>query len=416
MKKLNLFLVSAFFVLHSTFCVGQQTNLMPILLTGTVTNVSLSSAYISIYGAGITNQPYTASNGLYYVIGDPFPVAFAKVNSNEQFLASQIAANTNTVSVLNFTNSVLSSHYFTLFVSNNFVFTGSNYLGSFPQLQSWQFGYPTAGPGGLTPNTNSIENLYGSTNSGSTWFLITNATPNITNTIMLSAVGDSNAAPGSITLQGIDHPELVGRTNYMDGQFNQFPDARLPQDAVNLETLNLILGNTLNGQFVASQSNNVTYSTLSENGQPVITIGSPNFTLPSSLSVSGTNLLLKISTTNFVTGWKITASTNLAQMFAWPVFTNYTMATNTGIVTFTIPKPTFTTYFFWPQGPALNSLTITPPLTLLGGTIYPSNSWSLYSVTNVMVNGQFWTGNSNGVALVALYLSNGIPIIKQIAP
>ena len=184
MKKLTILLTMAAALISAQ---AQQTNLMPIITTGTTTNTAFTSAYIWITGAGITNQPYTASNPMYLTIGDTFPVAFNKVNSNEQWLAAgiasntaAIAANTNTVQVQQFSNSVLSSHYFTMFQSNYFVFNSpwvgsagsSNYLGSFSQLESWSIITPYVGSVGTSLGTNAIENLYGSTNAGSSWFLI----------------------------------------------------------------------------------------------------------------------------------------------------------------------------------------------------------------------------------------------------
>lgn len=374
----------------------------------------LASAQITV----VTNYPTVTLTAQppnnFYVNGSPVGAdGFQYVEAQIQ----SILANPPTYGVsVSSTNLVLASKYLTLLNSNNFVFTGSNYLGSFPNLASWTINPPNVGGGGLSLPTNAIENLYGSTNGGTSWFIITNQTP-IAITVLLSVVGDSNSAPGSILLQALDHPELAGHVITYDGQITSVADATGPKDAVNLETLNVILGNRLNGQFVGSMdTNNVPHSILAENGQTVIDIASPNSTLANNLSVSGTNLLLNIPVTNFITGWKITASTNLAQFYAWPVFTNYSISTNSGIVTFTIPKPAFTTYYFWPQGPALNRVTITPPLTLLAGTLYPSNPWSLYTVTNQMVNGEFWTGNSNGLALISLYLSNGVPFIKQLAP
>ncbi|MDR3459087.1 MAG: tail fiber domain-containing protein, partial [Verrucomicrobiae bacterium] len=50
------------------------------------------------------------------------------------------------------------------------------------------------------------------------------------------------------------------------------------------------------------------------------------------------------------------------------------------------------------------------------GTLYPSNTWSMAAITNGMADGGFWTGNSNGQALVSVNLSNGVVRIKQLAP
>ena len=49
--------------------------------------------------------------------------------------------------------------------------------------------------------------------------------------------------------------------------------------------------------------------------------------------------------------------------------------------------------------------------TYLTGTI-----WSLNAITNGMPAGSFWIGNSNNLALVSVWLSNGVPWIKQLQP
>jgi len=49
-------------------------------------------------------------------------------------------------------------------------------------------------------------------------------------------------------------------------------------------------------------------------------------------------------------------------------------------------------------------------------TYYPSNAWNLNAITNGMSNKSFWLGPSNGMAFVSVWLSNGIPWIKQLQP
>jgi hypothetical protein len=51
-----------------------------------------------------------------------------------------------------------------------------------------------------------------------------------------------------------------------------------------------------------------------------------------------------------------------------------------------------------------------------GGTLYPSNAWSLTTITSGMANASYWIGNSNGAALVSVSLANGIATVKQLAP
>lgn len=328
------------------------------------------------------------------------------------------AAGTNTITAYNFTNAVFSSHYFTLYSSNYFVFTGSNNLGTFSQLQSWTLSTPTIGQVGTSPGTNAIENLFGSTNGGTSWFNISNSPCNFTNSIQLAVVGDSNSAPGSVFLQGLDHLELLNHTNYYDGQVNLFADAVNPQDAVNLETLTGILANSLNGQFVASKDTNfVSHSTLSVAGQTAIDVSYSQLTIANTYSLSGTNILIGVAQTNLVTGWTLQSNTNLALIYNWQIYTNYTTSTSgtPAVVTFTIPiLKTTPQYFLVPVGPSRLNVTVTPTLGMLGGANFPSNTWNLFSITNAMKNFGYWQGNSNGSALVTLQLSNGVVRYVQV--
>ena len=331
------------------------------------------------------------------------------------------APGTNMVTAYNLTNAVLSSRFYTLLSSNYFVFTGSNDLGTFPQLQSAKITTPMIGAVGLSPGSNAVENLFGTTNGGASWFGISSlVTVNITNSIHLAVVGDSNSAPGSVFLQGVDHPELVGRTNTWDGQYYQFPDAIGAFDAVNLETANALIANALNGNFVTStDTNQVSHATLTEFGNQVVDVSYNYSILPNNLSVSGTNLLLKIVQTNLTTGWTLQYSTNLNLKYQWLTFTNYTTSTSgsPAVVTFTIPiNKTQAQIFLVPRGNGLVSMTVTPPLGMLGGAYYPSNSWSLFAVTNGMANMSFKEVNSNGVTMLMVYMSNGVPYFKALWP
>lgn len=48
--------------------------------------------------------------------------------------------------------------------------------------------------------------------------------------------------------------------------------------------------------------------------------------------------------------------------------------------------------------------------------ILASNSWATVLATNGMKNGDFRILNSNGVAQTSVWISNGVPIFKQLAP
>ncbi|HXI73443.1 MAG TPA: hypothetical protein VNN22_24130 [Verrucomicrobiae bacterium] len=420
--KIKILILSSLVVLAGRL--AAQTNLQFVDTTTLTTNVNTSTGLMTITNV-CTNAVYTVVRSNNVIVGDTLFDAFTKFNLDFIFVESQIAsnsaliaANTNTITAYNLSNAVLSSKYFTLFSSNNFVFTGSNYLGSFPQLQSWNLIPPTIPGVGLTPGGVSVENLILSTNGGASWFTNTTGILNITNTVLVSVVGESNSAPGAITLYGIDHPELNGRTNYSDGQFWNFPDPITAQNPATKNYVDVTLANALSGQFGTSRdTNGINHSIFSKGGLTVIDVANATFTIANSLSKSGTNLLLNIAVTNLVVGWSIKASTNLALLYAWPTFTNYTTVTNSGIVTFTIPiLPTVPQYFFWPQAFNQNTITITPPMGMLNGAYYPSNTWSLYSVTNGMANMSFSDVNSNGVTMTRVFLSNGVAFFKTLWP
>jgi len=57
-----------------------------------------------------------------------------------------------------------------------------------------------------------------------------------------------------------------------------------------------------------------------------------------------------------------------------------------------------------------------PWMTNATGVVWPSNTWSLAAITNSMTNGGFWLGDSNGLALTAVWMSNGVVRLKQLAP
>jgi hypothetical protein len=122
-----------------------------------------------------------------------------------------------------------------------------------------------------------------------------------------------------------------------------------------------------------------------------------------SFSLSGTNVLMVLNQTNLTTGYTIQSTTNLLNGSAgWMTFTNYTLSTNTGLVTFTMPIKPGESQRFW-RALASSAFGVNLPQ----GTIYPSNTWNYAAITNQMGIGSIWTGNSNGQpVLVSLWKSN----------
>ena len=336
-------------------------------------------------------------------------------------------AGTNTVTVQTFTNSVLSSQQTTLLATNPFVFSGSNYLGSFSQMYAYSLNVPTVGGSGLTPGQPLNETMMVSTNAGSTWFAITNNF-STTNAVMLSVVGDSNSAPGSVFIYGVDHAELLGRTNSFFGQSYAFADPVFSTDPVTLHWLQSYPVSVLAPKIQLSSA--WTLSTTNQSGtnhiyfdgfgQHAVDLADVvNYVLISSIALdaSKTNILLGIYATNFVASSFIETCTNLTPPVVWQTVTNYTSVTNSGTITFTIPRALTVPVQFWrARGNAVNSFIVIPPITASAGVYHTSNTWSLFGITNTMANGGFWIGNSNGAALVSVQLSNGAAWIKQLAP
>ena len=82
MKRIIPFLLAAF------TAGATQTNLYQVDLTTTQTNVTSSTALISITNV-CTNAVYFSVNSNTIVIGDSLPTAFNKVNSNSVWITSR---------------------------------------------------------------------------------------------------------------------------------------------------------------------------------------------------------------------------------------------------------------------------------------------------------------------------------------
>jgi len=54
--------------------------------------------------------------------------------------------------------------------------------------------------------------------------------------------------------------------------------------------------------------------------------------------------------------------------------------------------------------------------SFFAGNSYPSATWSLPNLTNGMNTGDFKIVSSNGQALVSIWMTNGVPVVKQLAP
>jgi hypothetical protein len=307
------------------------------------------------------------------------------------------ASGTNSVTAMVFSNTVLSSAQYVVTNVNPLNFSGSNYIGRISQFYDFALTTPLLGGGDFATPTNEVEAVWLSYTGTNAWFLATRFASIFTN-VSVAVVGTAGNA-GSLVIYGIDHPELVGRTNSYFGQFNAFPDPANPTDAVNKRSLEAAVANTLSPFLTSMDASNTFHVTLLRNAQTLIDIGSAGLWIHIdglALDGTGTNVLLSVAQSGLLSGWNLQASTNLVLLNGWTTFTNYTMATNSGEVTFTIPFNAASPVQFFRAGlPAKNSVSINAPVNI-GGAL------QLYTQTNTPTIGDL--GNQRGGRL---WLSNG---------
>jgi hypothetical protein len=320
------------------------------------------------------------------------------------------------------TNIARTSHRFTLFTTNNFTMSGSNYVGRFSQVYDSQIVAPQV-PGDIPGLIVSVpEKLWGSFSGTNNWFPLTNGAVYFTN-ISISVVGTNFTGLGSVTIYGLDHPELYGNVVAFDGQtfnFNGSKIATLNDLSATVHVLappvQMAGGWILDSQVVSGYELVTFYSHNSKIFELAASGSSINQAF-GGIDGTGTNITILTPATNLLTGWVLEQCTNISPPVLWLPTSNFTTNISGGVVTFTVPmNRALNAQFFRLRLPSAVTATFSVPATFSAGALYPSNSWSLYAVTNVMANFGYWVGNSNGQALVSVYLSNGVPWIKRLAP
>lgn len=318
---------------------------------------------------------------------------------------------TNFVTVFDPTNSILSSRRITTYSTNNITWGTSNYLAYVPGLSDYAVSFGQLGAVGFTPGTNVYGTLNGSYD-GTSWFSISN-TFQTTNWIYVSAMG-AGGGLGSCILYSIDQLVLLGRTNYFYGQSMQFDSPRNDSDASTKKYVDDQVGALKNTTFVLStDTNNVVHYAYYGGGQtmqfdlwyqfsyiPILSLALDGSTF--------TNVLMDIYQTNLPASFTIQSSTNLnLGSVGFVPFTNYTLSTNSGIVTFTIPIYMSEPMRFWRAiSGSKSGITANRPIQANAGAIfYRTNAWTAIEITN---NGGFapwlsnytrvwWSVNSNNV-------------------
>ena len=372
------------------------TNPPSIRFTNTVTGAPGTSVVVTNYGGLIGVFQITIPAGSNGAAGAP---------------------GTNYVTVNQFTNVVLSSQRLVTYSTNNITWSTSNFLARVNGYYDNDLYGGQLGGSGLAPGTNVFIKLVGSLTGTNAWFTITNGYYT-TNQISIAAVG-AGGGLGTAKLYTVDHFELLGRTNYFFGQHIRFDDPLDGNDAATKSYTDVAIANALDGHWVGGNLGNIYHLTYGHGNGTALDIGSSVLwasNVTATVDGTGTNVAI-IFPTNSLTSWRVVSSTNLTLANGFTTYTNWTASTNTGIVTVLAPiNFNEDMRFYSIQGPGSDTFTVNPPIIALGGTIYPSNTWSLATITNAMSNLSFWTGNSNGTALATVHLSNGVVRVKLVLP
>lgn len=273
----------------------------------------------------------------------------------------------------------------------------------------WNVSFGILG-GGMAPGTNVFGQLNGSYTGTNAWFVITNGFTT-TNMISIAATG-AGGGQGLATLWTLDHWELLGHTNYFFGQQMRFGNPVDQADAATKGYADTLFANAFDRNWTSyTATNGVYHFVYSYQNFTVFDISSVTVWIPIqsfSIDGTGTNVLIGIAQTNLTAGYQIQSSTNLALTAGFTTYTNYTMTTNSGVVTFKAP------IFFNENARFYRAISsaFNVPVAFNSGTFFPSNAWNLTAITNQLaaygVGKHYWTGSSNGQALVTLSYSNGV--------
>jgi len=377
--------------------------------------------------------------------GDPLRVCFQKDNSNALALAGAISTNfvftgnttlaygaqptvtlngvTNNVAWFSIgvpqgppaTNAVYPTATFTLLDTNPIVFSGSNYLGLFTNVYKYTLNVPEVGAGGLnlTGTSNEVENLYYSQDNMN-WFQVTNNPCLLTNMtgVYLSVSGQSGTNAGEVILTGVQNPAYIGANVDLSAEIVHVADGGVTNLAVNFETVQAMIYNaTANGW--SAQGGGIAYAPYGSN---VCQLVSSTLTFSRGLTFisSGTNWQLSLQTTNLPLGGVLVESTNLTLSGGgFQAFTGgYSVATNAGVVTFTIPKANVAgSYGFFQVGTiAFDGMMIWPWLALQSGIAFATNTIATASSSTFGFGAGLMTCDTN-----YLYLSVGTNAWRRIA-
>ena len=327
--------------------------------------------------------------------------------------ASNTVTGTNTITAYAFSNMVLSSRSQVTYQTNMAFWNASNFLGRVNGLHKFT---ASGGDDGANPPVTVPVHFVASYNGSNGWFRITNNIFYTSNTISVALIRDGARPinPGAAKLTTIDHWELKDRTNSTFGQYWEIDYPVSPQNPATKEYVDGLFLNTYDANWSSYTSNNIFHYVFQKYNKVIVDMTSATAFIPiATNSFDGANMLMVIQQTNLTTGYLIESLTDLAFQNSWQTWTNYTLSTNSGAVTFTVPiNLSEETRFFRARGQATNTVAFAAPVHFNGGTVWPSNTFNLADITNRLAalgtGKHYWTGSSNGLALITLSYSNGV--------
>jgi len=298
--------------------------------------------------AGITNFVFTVTNT---ASTNPPSCTVIGVTNNVAYCLQIIpvgtpgAAGTNTVTVQNFSNTLMTATYSVAYQTNYARWNvGSNFLA---RVQGVTRIFANAGYDNANPPNPYGFTLTGSYSGTNGYFTITNTfdAPFFTsNTISLwlNATSVPAGNPGSVTITTCDHFELINRINDTHGEIVRVDNPVNGRDAANKQYVDNAVANALNNTWALTlDTNAVTHYKYSYLGSTVLDLVGQQISFPFDFAgrdITGTNMLLMLNLTNLSTGWTLQCSTNLAIGAAgFTVTTNYLATTNAGELNLTIP-------------------------------------------------------------------------------
>jgi hypothetical protein len=330
---------------------------------------------------------------------------------------------TNVYTAYNPSNCILTSSRFTITNIATLNFAGTNYIGRFPQVDSYTLHVPNIGGGGLAPGVPEFEQVwlnYTATNWSGTngWFLPMSSMNTMVYTNVAVAVVGAVGNTGALDIFGMDHPPQAGVYNmiYRQGIGTQM-NPTLPTDLVNLQSLqNYVAQYFASPVYKFIDTNSLTHVQIINGSQLLLDVTSMNYYLTvSSVVAAGTNIQIGIALTNYVPGYQFQISTNPSAAGAgFVTSTNFTISTNSGMVILTTPMSA--SYGFYRQ--LFTQLPMAKFYSPLAADLFivPSNSWAtLYNeATNKLSpGGTALNINSNGSShLWKIYDSNGVFLVS----